>query len=186
MAPSSGTIEPILLTLGLTMTSTVPPGRSRFTSIPGTSCLATISLSLRDKSHSVPNFAPFQLRVETLSFVHKSENGEYWKSIAYHHSEQLLLAVGDGRRVGHWLRNGGRAKQKDLPEGSGRSKRWGRPRSLPLAANHCDANNARDSDDSGGSRDDNKWVDADSNSRWSSNRWNSLVGRKWSLVLETP
>ena len=26
---------------------------------PGTSCLATISLSLRDKSHSVPNFAPF-------------------------------------------------------------------------------------------------------------------------------
>jgi len=41
------------------MTSTVPPGRSRFTSIPGTSCLATISLSLRDKSHSVPNFAPF-------------------------------------------------------------------------------------------------------------------------------
>jgi hypothetical protein len=30
----SGTIEPILLTLGLTMTSTVPPGRSRFTSIP--------------------------------------------------------------------------------------------------------------------------------------------------------
>jgi hypothetical protein len=59
MAPSSGTIEPILLTLGLTMTSTVPPGRSRFTSTPGTSCLATISLSLRDKSHSVPNFAPF-------------------------------------------------------------------------------------------------------------------------------
>jgi hypothetical protein len=59
LAPSSGTIEPILLTLGLTMTSTVPPGRSRFTSIPGTSCLATISLSLRDKSHSVPNFAPF-------------------------------------------------------------------------------------------------------------------------------
>jgi hypothetical protein len=35
MAPSPyGTIEPILLTLGLTMTSTVPPGRSRFTSIP--------------------------------------------------------------------------------------------------------------------------------------------------------
>jgi hypothetical protein len=34
MAPSSGTIEPILLTLGLTMTSTVPPGRNRFTSIP--------------------------------------------------------------------------------------------------------------------------------------------------------
>jgi hypothetical protein len=30
----SGTIEPILLTLGLTMTSTVPPGRSRFRSIP--------------------------------------------------------------------------------------------------------------------------------------------------------
>ena len=28
------TFEPILLTLGLTMTSTVPPGRSRFTSIP--------------------------------------------------------------------------------------------------------------------------------------------------------
>src|SRR5271167_2768280 len=34
MARPSGTIEPILLTLGLTMTSTVPPGRSRFTSIP--------------------------------------------------------------------------------------------------------------------------------------------------------
>jgi hypothetical protein len=35
------------------MTSTVPPGRGLFASrYTGTSCLATISLSLRDKSHS--------------------------------------------------------------------------------------------------------------------------------------
>src|SRR5580700_7627083 len=34
------------------MTSTVPPGRASLHRYPGTSCLATISLSLRDKSHS--------------------------------------------------------------------------------------------------------------------------------------
>jgi hypothetical protein len=35
------------------MTSTVPPGRGPLCiATPGTSCLATISLSLRDKSHS--------------------------------------------------------------------------------------------------------------------------------------
>ena len=66
------TFEPILLTLGLTMTTTVPPGRSRFTSIPGTSCLATISLSLRDKSHSVPNFAPFDTGIRSEDRLHGS------------------------------------------------------------------------------------------------------------------
>jgi hypothetical protein len=34
------------------MTSTVPPGRSSLHRYPGTSCLATINLSLRDKSLS--------------------------------------------------------------------------------------------------------------------------------------
>jgi hypothetical protein len=34
------------------MTLTVPPGRGSLHRYPGTSCLATISLSLRDKSHS--------------------------------------------------------------------------------------------------------------------------------------
>ena len=34
------------------MTSAVPPGRVSLHRYPGTSCLATISLSLRDKSHS--------------------------------------------------------------------------------------------------------------------------------------
>ena len=34
------------------MTSTVPPGRDSLHRYPGTSYLATISLSLRDKSHS--------------------------------------------------------------------------------------------------------------------------------------
>ena len=34
------------------MTSTVPPGRGSLHRYPGTSCLATISLSLQDKSHS--------------------------------------------------------------------------------------------------------------------------------------
>jgi hypothetical protein len=34
------------------MTSTVPPGRASLHRYPGTSCLATISLSLRDKRHS--------------------------------------------------------------------------------------------------------------------------------------
>ena len=40
------------ISVGLTMTSTVPPGRVSLHRYPGTSCLATISLSLRDKSHS--------------------------------------------------------------------------------------------------------------------------------------
>jgi hypothetical protein len=35
------------------MTSTVPPGRDLTASYPGTSCLATISLSLRDKTISL-------------------------------------------------------------------------------------------------------------------------------------
>jgi hypothetical protein len=34
------------------MTSTVPPGRGRSASPPGTSCLATIVLYLRDENHS--------------------------------------------------------------------------------------------------------------------------------------
>jgi len=34
------------------MTSTVPPDGASLHRYPGTSCLATISLSLRDKSHS--------------------------------------------------------------------------------------------------------------------------------------
>jgi hypothetical protein len=34
------------------MTSPVPPGRASLHRYPGTSCLATILLSLRDKSHS--------------------------------------------------------------------------------------------------------------------------------------
>jgi hypothetical protein len=39
--------------LGLTMTSTVPPGRGpSLHGYSGTSCLATISLSLRDRIHS--------------------------------------------------------------------------------------------------------------------------------------
>jgi hypothetical protein len=39
------------ISLGLTMTSTVRPGRGSLHRYPGTSCLATIVLSLRDKSH---------------------------------------------------------------------------------------------------------------------------------------
>ena len=35
------------------MTSTVPPGRISLHRYPGTSCLATISLSLRDKTISL-------------------------------------------------------------------------------------------------------------------------------------
>jgi hypothetical protein len=40
------------ISVGLTMTSTVPPDGASLHRDPGTSCLATISLSLRDKSHS--------------------------------------------------------------------------------------------------------------------------------------
>ena len=38
------------ISLGLTLTSTVPPGRDSLHGYPGTSCLATIVLSLRDKT----------------------------------------------------------------------------------------------------------------------------------------
>ena len=59
------------------MTSTVPPGRGRY---PGTSCLATISLSLWDKSHTpieaahndlrgVPGDAPGTLCQATIGVV---------------------------------------------------------------------------------------------------------------------
>src|SRR5277367_5920070 len=40
------------MSVGLTMTSAVPPDGASLHRYPGTSCLATISLSLRDKSHS--------------------------------------------------------------------------------------------------------------------------------------
>jgi hypothetical protein len=47
--------------------STVPLGRGYFLIIPGTSCLATIVLSLRDKRHSTAEalliFAPFNPRL---------------------------------------------------------------------------------------------------------------------------
>jgi hypothetical protein len=43
------------------MTSTVPPGRSSLHRYPGTSCLATINLSLRDKSHSPTQGARIKL-----------------------------------------------------------------------------------------------------------------------------
>ena len=66
MAPSSGTIEPILLTLGLTITSTVPPGRSRFTSIPEalrawllSACPSgTKAIQFLTSRHSVQGFSP--------------------------------------------------------------------------------------------------------------------------------
>jgi hypothetical protein len=75
----SGTIEPILLTLGLTMTSTLRPSLRDGAALrryPGTSCLA-ISQSLRDKSHSVPNLAPFN---PGLSAAAPSASGQALRS----------------------------------------------------------------------------------------------------------
>jgi hypothetical protein len=50
-------------------TSTVPPGRGYFLMIPGTSCLATIGLSLRDEKHSTIEAPPIKLMLMGLKRV---------------------------------------------------------------------------------------------------------------------
>ena len=56
------------------MTSTVPPDGASLHRYPGTSCLATISLSLRDKSHS-----PIEAPHNYLS----AYGGKPWAGLCY-------------------------------------------------------------------------------------------------------